>query len=130
MAAHELKRLEVKYIRDKAKSAYPCKDGQSCGICSTTEALQFHHYAGLSNLWSQFKKKNKVIIQTVEDIEIQRDRFISVYSSELYDNGVFLCKKHHDRLHKIYGRSPTIGTAKKQMRWIGIQKEKHNGLDK
>ena len=126
----QLKRLEVKYLRDKAKSAYPKKKGATCRICGTSENLQFHHYTGLTNLWNAFKRKHKINITNTEDIEVHRDRFIAIYSSELYDNGEFLCKLDHDRLHKIYGKSPSLGTAKKQERWVEIQREKHNGNTK
>lgn len=130
MVAQDLKRLEVKYVRDKAKSSYPSKKGASCEICGTTEELQFHHYVGLTNLWNRFKKKHKIIINNVEDIEIYRDRFISVHATELYDKGVYLCKKHHQQLHRIYSKSPAIGTAPKQERWVArMKKEVKNGLD-
>ena len=92
MVAQDLKRLEVKYVRDKAKSAYPSKKGASCEICETAEELEFHHFVGLTNLWNRFKKKHKVKINNVEDIEIHRDRFISIHATELYDKGVYLCK--------------------------------------
>ena len=127
MAAQELKRLEVKYIRDRAKSAYPSKLNARCAICDTKQDIQFHHYVGVSNLWNAFKKKHKIKITSVEDIEIYRDRFISVHATELYDKGVFLCKKHHKALHNIYGVSPVISTASKQARWVEKQKAKYNG---
>lgn len=130
MAAQELKRLEVKYIRDKAKSSYPPKARASCRICGINTELQFHHYVGLTNLWNKFKRKHNIVIHAVEDIEVYRDQFIATHSSELYDNGEFLCKAHHEALHKIYGKSPGLGTAKKQRRWVEIQREKRNGLDK
>jgi len=28
-------------------------------------------------------------------------------------------------LHKVYGRNPALTTAKKQMRWVQIQRDKH-----
>lgn len=125
MAAQELKRLEVKYIRDKAKSSYPSKEGATCRICGDDTLLEFHHYVGLTNLWSKFKKKQKIVIKDVEDIEIYRDQFISVYATELYDNGEMLCKKHHEALHRIYGKSPSLGTAGKQNRWVEKQRNKY-----
>jgi hypothetical protein len=128
MAAQELKRLEVKYVRDKAKSSYPTKVDANCRICGGADQLQFHHYVGLTNLWNKFKKKQKIVVTDVEDIEVYRDQFIATHSSELYDNGEMLCKKDHEALHKIYGKSPGLGTAKKQARWVERQREKH-GLD-
>lgn len=126
----ELKRLEVKYVRDRAKSSYPPKEGALCQICNTTQEIQFHHYVGLTNLWLQFKRKQRIVIHNTDDIEVYRDQFISTHTSELYDNGEFLCKKHHMALHKIYGKSPSLGTAGKQKRWVEKQRVKHNGLDK
>jgi hypothetical protein len=38
---------------------------------------------------------------------------------------VTLCHTHHLKLHSIYGKDPSLGTAKKQMRWVEIQREKH-----
>lgn len=124
----ELKRLEVKYIRDKAKSLYPDKRRASCAICNTKQQLQFHHFTGLTNLWNKFKKKHKVVIKTVEDIEVYRDQFIASCKHEVLENGVYLCKTHHEALHKVYGKSPGLGTAKKQENWVNKQREKLNGV--
>ena len=125
MAAQELKRIEVKYIRDKAKSSYPSKVGAACRICGSTELLQFHHYVGVTNLWNKFKRKQKIIIKDVEDIEVYRDQFIAVHNTELLTNGEMLCKHHHEALHKIYGKSPSLGTSKKQARWVEKQRDKY-----
>jgi hypothetical protein len=43
----------------------------------------------------------------------------------LYDDTVTLCHKHHLQLHSIYGKDPPLIYAKRQMRWIEIQREKH-----
>lgn len=125
MAAQELKRLEVKYVRDKAKSAYPPRENATCRICGTTQDLQFHHFTGLTNLWNRFKKKRKIVIHDTEDIEIYRDQFIASHHSELYDNGTYLCENDHAALHKIYGKSPGLGTSGKQARWVERQREKN-----
>jgi hypothetical protein len=29
-----------------------------------------------------------------------------------------------ERLHKIYGKSPSLATAEKQKRWVELQREK------
>jgi hypothetical protein len=116
----ELKRDPIKYIRDRAKSAY--EKGNSCHICGETENLDFHHYYTLSPLlraWLQ-KKKYKA-----EDVLEYRDEFIAENHAEMYDHTVTLCHTHHLQLHSIYGKDPSLGTAKKQMRWVQIQREKH-----
>lgn len=119
-----LKRDEIKYIRDLAKSSY--KKDDKCYICGTTENLQFHHYYSLTALWNKFKKKLKVEIKTVQDILDYREAFKAAHHTEIYDETVTLCKYHHmDRLHKIYGKSPLLSTAKKQKRWVEIQREKY-----
>jgi len=119
----DLKRLEVKYIRDGAKSAYE-KDTE-CFICGTDQELQLHHFSSLSLLWENWKRKNKITISSVDEIMEIREVFIEEHRTEIYDEVVTLCKHHHmDRLHKIYGKSPLLYTAKKQKKWCEIRREK------
>ena len=119
----ELKRDEIKYIRDLAKSSY--KKDTECRICGSQENLQFHHYYSLTTLWNKFKQKAKIKIHTVQDILDYREAFKSAHYKEIYEDTVTLCKFHHmDRLHKIYGKSPSLATAEKQRRWVEIQREK------
>lgn len=121
----ELKRDEIKYIRDLAKSSY--KKAGMCYICGSGDNLQFHHYYSLTALWNKFKKKCKITIHTVQDILDYREQFKSAHHKEIYDDTVTLCKFHHmERLHKIYGKSPSLATAEKQRRWVEIQREKEN----
>lgn len=121
----ELKRDEIKYIRDLSKSSY--KKADCCYICGSTENLQFHHFYSLTALWNKFKKKCKITIETVQDILDYREQFKAAHHTEIYDETVTLCKYHHmERLHKIYGKSPSLATAKKQRRWVEIQREKEN----
>ena len=115
----DLKRDLVKYIRDRAKSKYD--KGTECQICGSTEKLDFHHYYSLSPLLHRWVKANRLKPEDVMDF---RDRFIEEHMAELYEHAVTLCHHHHLRLHSIYGRDPGLGTAKKQMRWVGIQKDK------
>lgn len=119
----DLKRDEIKYIRDLAKSSY--KKDKECYICGSVENLQFHHFYSMTELWNKFKKKAKVIINNEEDILDWREAFKSAHHTEIYEETVTLCKYDHmDRLHKIYGKSPSLATAKKQKRWTNIQREK------
>ena len=119
----DLKRLEVKYIRDGAKSAYE-KD-KECFICGTTDNLQLHHFYTVNILWENWKRKNKIVISSVEDIMNIRDTFVEDHYEEMYNETVTLCKFHHmDRLHKIYGKVPPLITAKKQKVWCEKRREK------
>ena len=119
-----LKRDEIKYVRDIAKSAY-AKDNE-CYICSSKSQLEFHHYYTLTLLWAKWKKKNKVLINSVEDINYHRDQFKGEHSKEIYSDTVTLCKTcHKDKLHKIYGKAPALGTAEKQKLWVEKQRKKH-----
>jgi len=117
-----LKRDEVKYIRDLAKSSYT-KDSE-CYICGSKDNLQLHHFYSISALWNKYKKG--IVIKSVEDINKYRESFIEEHKKELYEEVVTLCKEcHMNKLHKIYGVSPSLGTAKKQKRWVEIQREKN-----
>lgn len=121
----DLKRDEIKYIRDLAKSSY--KKDTKCYICGTENELQFHHYYSLTALWNKFKLRCKITIKTVQDILDYREQFKAAHHKEIYDDTVTLCKFHHmERLHKLYGKSPSLATAEKQRRWVEIQREKEN----
>jgi hypothetical protein len=64
-------------------------------------------------------------METVEEVEVFRERFRDLYEDEIYNQTVTLCKKHHEGLHKVYGKNPSLGTAKKQPRWVQKQRDKH-----
>ena len=119
------KRLAVKHVRDRAKSAY--EKGTSCYICGTTEDLELHHTHSITVLlknWAQDKGYN---IDTDEGVIAVRDEFIECYHKEIYDDVYTLCNKHHLSLHSIYGKSPPLQTASKQGSWIEKQKAKYSG---
>ena len=118
-----LKRDLVKYGRDKAKSKY--KKATDCYICGATENLDFHHFNGLTELLESWLKKKQIQVTEEEDILNLREQFIAEHRTELYDEAVTLCHEHHLRLHSIYGKRPKLVTAKKQIRWVGIQRDKH-----
>ena len=118
-----LKRDLVKYVRDKAKSKY--NKGTECYICGSLENLDFHHFYGLTELLEVWLKKNKITINSEEEILGVRERFIQEEHEKLYDHAVTLCHSHHLRLHGIYGKRPTLITAKKQQHWVEIQRNKH-----
>lgn len=118
-----LKRLEVKYIRDRAKARYV--KGLICEICETTEELQFHHLHTLDLLWDKWKKEKGIVIENVDDILDVRDDFIAEHEYELYTATATLCKICHNvKLHGLYGKTPALSTADKQRRWIDKQRLK------
>lgn len=119
---NELKRLEVKYVRDKAKNLYP--KGEYCEICGTSDELELHHYRSLSLVWEDWKRNTGVVINSVDDIMFHRETFISEHDKDLYADVVTLCAAHHKKLHSLYGAKPALVTADKQKRWVGIQKDK------
>lgn len=122
-----LKRLELKYVRDKAKTAY--EKGQSCEACNTTEDLQLHHFYTLDFLWDNWKLKNDIKIASVEDIISVRDDFIEKHKVEIYEEVATLCKVcHNDKLHALFGQKPLLSTAKKQKKWLKLQRQK-NGIE-
>ena len=120
--ATNLKRLPVKYIRDKAKSAYVKDD--NCFICGTQENLEFHHYYSVDQLFTKWCKTNGIQVITTEDILACREDFIEEHKQELYEEAVTLCNTHHKKLHKIYGIKPTLPTGPKQKRWVLKQQDK------
>ena len=119
----DLKRDLVKYVRDKAKSNYR-KDTQ-CFICRETENLEFHHFHGMTELLHKWLKDNKITITSADEIMNLREQFINEHKVEVYDEAATLCKTHHIRLHSIYGKRPKLVTAKKQKRWVEIQRDKY-----
>ena len=100
-----LKRDLVKYVRDKAKSGY--KKETQCYICET------------------WLKKNKLVINSADEIMELRVTFIKEYNNEIYYEATTLCKPHHMRLHSIYGKRPKLVTALKQKRWVDKMRIKH-----
>lgn len=119
----DLIRDEIKYIRDGAKAAY-VKDTH-CFICNSTEDLQFHHFYSMTLLWEKWKKEKHIVINEAEDMFDIRDEFIEAHYDHIYKDTVTLCSFHHnERLHKIYGKKPTLYTAPKQKRWCEKQRIK------
>lgn len=122
--SEELKRDVVKYVRDKAKHAY--KKDSECYICGSTEELDFHHYNSVTELLEKWLKENKIDIKFSDDIKRVREEFISVHEKEMYIEAVTICHKHHEQLHKLYGRKPALHTATKQKNWVEKQRVKNN----
>ena len=118
-----LKRDLVKYVRDKAKSKY--KKDTHCYICGSTEKLDFHHFYGLTELLESWMKNKDITVETEEEILELREVFIKENEDKVYKQAVTLCHMHHLRLHNIYGKRPKLITAKKQQRWVEIQRNKY-----
>ena len=117
-----LKRIPLKYVRDRAKSRY-IKDSV-CYVCGVGGSLDFHHLYTVDVLFDNWLRKNKLTVNTVEDILAVRDDFIEEHNYELYDYARTLCKKHHKQLHMVYGQKPLLSTAEKQERWLDKQRQK------
>lgn len=123
-----MKRDPIKHIRDRAKARYPEK--VFCEICSSTENLQLHHYNTLVLLLEKYAKENNIDISSDRAVLDMRDEFISKHQKELFADVVCLCTNcHNNKLHKIYGKAPMLGTAAKQPKWVQKMKEKHNKKD-
>lgn len=118
-----LKRYEVKYIRDGVKANYPVKT--ACEICLATEDLHFHHFNSLAELYNKWSLEKGIKVKDVSEMEVVRDAFISEFWEELVELGACLCKAHHEKLHRIYGKNPPLRTASKQAAWVVKQREKH-----
>ena len=123
----ELKRDKIKYIRDRAKSAY-VKD-KECYICGAVEDLDFHHFYSVTELLDKWIKEKKLTISTAEDMMEMRDEFIEAHHKEIYEDTVTLCHKHHLKLHSIYGKKPSLVTGPKQARWVNKRRDKEYGND-
>lgn len=118
----DLKRYPVKYIRDKVKSSYPVKT--ECYICGAVDELHFHHYNSLAELYKRWTATNNFNVTSKEEILEVRDLFISEHWKELVELGATLCKKHHELLHKLFGKNPKLETSEKQHRWVDKQRAK------
>ena len=119
----DLKRDLVKYVRDKAKSKY--NKATECHIRGSTKNLDFHHFYGLTELLEQWMKVNKIKIESEQEILDLRIKFIAEKEDEIYNQAVTICHDHHLRLHSIYGKRPKLVTAKKQQKWVEIQRQKY-----
>lgn len=123
MAVNTNKRIPVKWIRDKAKSAYTKQS--HCYICNSQLELELHHLHSITHLLEVWSRTNSIDISTDEAILAVRDRFIQEHHVEIYDLVYTLCNRHHVQLHGIYGKSPAPSSVDKQRRWIELQQQKH-----
>lgn len=122
MAKNTGNRIPVKWIRDRAKSAYDKKD--RCYICNTGEDLELHHTHSITLLLERWIEKTGRDFSTDESTIENRDEFIQAHHKEIYDDVYTLCNRHHVALHSIYGKAPGLNTTQKQSNWIETQKAK------
>lgn len=125
MAKNTNKRIPVKWVRDRAKSAYE-KQG-CCYICGTSEDLELHHTHSITLLLERWVASKGYDVSTDEGILAVRDEFIDSHHEEIYEEVYTLCNPHHVKLHSVYGKAPALNTAKLQSQWIEKQKSKSSG---
>jgi len=118
-------RIPVKWVRDRAKSAYDKKD--FCYICGTHEDLELHHTHSITLLLNNWAQEMHYDISTDAGILAVRDEFIEQHRKEIYDDVFTLCNPHHVALHSVYGKAPALSTAAKQGTWIEKQRAKALG---
>lgn len=121
------KRIAVKHVRDKAKAAY--EKQSSCCICGSSQDLELHHFNSITLLLENWASAKKYDISTDEGILAVRDEFIAEHRLELYEQVRTLCNKHHVALHKVFGKAPPLNSVARQERWVGIQKDKLEGIE-
>lgn len=119
---NENKRIAVKHVRDRAKSAYE-KKGE-CYVCGTDKDLELHHTHSITLLLNKWAAQTGYDISTDDGILAVRDEFIEAHRKEIYDEVFTLCNPHHVKLHSIYGKAPELGSAPKQARWLEAQRLK------
>ena len=123
MAKNTNKRIPVKWVRDRAKSAY--EKQTTCFICGSQQDLELHHLHSITVLLERWAQAQGYDISTDEGILAVRDEFIEQHRVEIYDQVYTLCNRHHVQLHGVYGKTPQPGSEPKQARWIQLQREKH-----
>lgn len=120
-------RIPVKWVRDRAKSAYQKKD--SCDICGSVTDLELHHLHSITILLDKWARENGYDISTDEGILAVRDEFIEQHHTQIYKQVVTLCNKHHVALHSVYGKAPSSASVPNQEVWIEKQKAKIEGRE-
>lgn len=125
MAANTNNRIPIKWIRDRAKSAYTKED--CCFVCGSREELELHHLASITKLLGAWVTKTGVDVSTDEAVLAMRDEFIDNHRKEIYDDVKTLCNTHHVKLHSIFGVAPDLNSGPKQLKWLEIQKAKVSG---
>jgi hypothetical protein len=116
MSTNTNKRVAVKWIRDRAKSAYEKSD--HCYICGGVADLELHHLASINYLLETWAKRLGHDITTDAGVLAIRDQFIAEHNQQIYVDVFTLCNRHHVELHGVYGKSPLPHTVPLQQRWL------------
>ena len=115
----------IKWVRDFIKKDY-VKESE-CYICNSNINLELHHLYSVSELFNTWIEKNKIEINSIEDIKFQREVFYKDnYGYLTPENCRTLCKQHHERLHNLYGQRYSNSKSGKVKNWIEVQREKVN----
>jgi hypothetical protein len=77
------KRDAVKWIRDKAKSAYQKKG--TCFVCGGVEDLELHHTHSMVLMMREWCGERGYPLNTDEDVLKIRDEFIKAHHREIYE---------------------------------------------
>lgn len=125
MSTNTNKRVAVKWIRDRAKSAYT-KDNH-CYICGTNVDLELHHLASINYLLETWAKRFGHDITTDAGVLAIRDQFIAEHNQQIYVDVYTLCNRHHVELHGVYGKSPLPHTVALQQRWLERKRDLAHG---
>lgn len=120
-------RIPVKWVRDRAKSAY--EKAGCCCVCGTDLDLELHHFNSITLLLENWASAKRYDISTDDGILAVRDEFIAEHQDELYTQVRTLCNKHHVALHRVFGKIPPANSAARQERWVGIQADKLSGKE-
>lgn len=119
------KRDPVKWIRDKAKSAYQKKG--SCYVCGTGSDLELHHTHSMVLMMREWCGLKGYPLNTDEDVLKIRDEFIACHHKEIYEEVYTLCESDHRRLHQVFGKAPALTTGPRQKIWLEEQKRINTG---
>jgi hypothetical protein len=125
MAINTNKRVAVKWIRDRAKSAYEKQD--HCFVCKTGVDLELHHLASINYLLERWAAAHNHDISTDQGVLAIRDQFIEQHHQEIYVDVYTLCNRHHVELHGVYGKSPLPHTVALQQRWLERKRDQAAG---
>jgi 5-methylcytosine-specific restriction endonuclease McrA len=126
VAKNTNKRIAVKWVRDLAKSAYEKAD--SCWICKTTADLELHHLHSITLLLERWAAERGYDISTDAGICAHREEFIAEHHRELYEQVYTLCNQHHQKLHKVFGKTPLWNSWEKQERWLQRERDLVDGV--
>jgi 5-methylcytosine-specific restriction endonuclease McrA len=119
------KRDAVKWIRDKAKSAYQKKG--TCFVCGGVEDLELHHTHSMVLMMREWCGERGYPLNTDEDVLKIRDEFIKAHHREIYEEVYTLCNPHHVQLHQVFGKAPALTTGPRQKIWLEEQRSHRTG---